>query len=126
MKSGIAFGLIGLGFLLLILSGFWTSLFPGTSMWTPEKAERQSTLHHRLHNLAFIVGSSQSPSMHRGSDAGKAKQEYDELKKESDALDAEFQTAHDRPKTTARILKWTGISLAIIGLIGWYAVSQTS
>ena len=126
MKFGIAFGLVAIGFLLLILSGFWASLFPGTSTWTPEKADRQSELHRRLHNLAFVVGSSQSPSMHRGPDIGKAKQEYDQLKKESDALDADFQTAHDRPKTIAKILKWTGISMAVLGLIGWYAVTQTS
>jgi hypothetical protein len=125
MKSGIVFALIGFGFLLLVLGGFWTTLFPGTSTWTPEKSQRQTEIHRRLHNLAFVVGSSQPPSMHRGPEAGKAKQEYDELKKEADELAAEFSSAHDRPQTVAKILKYSGISLAVLGIIGWYAVNQS-
>jgi hypothetical protein len=125
MKSGIVFALIGVGFLLLIVSGFWTTLFPGTSTWTPEKSQRQTEIHRRLHNLAFVVGSSQPPAMHRGTETGTAKKEYDELKKEADALAEEFNTAHNRPQTVKQALKWSGIALAVLGIIGWYAVNQS-
>lgn len=126
MKS-IAFGAIGLGFLLLILSGLWPALFPGTSSWTPEKSLQWTKIKDRLHNLGFIVANpSGSVSMHSGPDTGQAKQEYDRLKIESSAFAAEFQSVHDRPYIVAKILKWSGISLALLGIIGWYAVNQSS
>jgi hypothetical protein len=125
MKSGIVFALIGLGFLLLMLSGFWTTLFTGTSTWTPEKAARQEEIHRQLHNLAFVVGGTQASSMHQGPERGKAKQQYDQLKKEADSLAAELDSARNTPQTVAKILKWSGISLAILGIIGWYAVNQS-
>jgi hypothetical protein len=53
------------------------------------------------------------------------KAEYEQLKKENAELDAEYTSAADTPKTVARFLKWTGLSLALVGIIGWYAVSQT-
>jgi hypothetical protein len=125
MKAKIVFGTIGVGIVMLLLSGIWTTLFPATSTWTDEKAQRQAEIHRRLHNLAFVVGSSQPPSMHSGKDTGQAKKEYDGLKKEADDLANEFSTAHDRPQTTAKVLKWTGISLTIIGIVAWYAASQS-
>jgi hypothetical protein len=125
MKSAVVFGVMGTGLLLLILSGVWNSLFPGTSSWTAEKSKRLSDIRNQLHNLAFSVNEPAGRvSMHSGPERGMAKQEYDELKKESDALRAEFQSAHDRPKTTAKILKWTGISLVGVGIVGWYAVKN--
>jgi hypothetical protein len=125
MKPAI-FGVISLGLLLLILSGIWVTLFPGTSSWTPEKSAKWTTIKDRVHNLGFIVGNPSGPvSMHSGPDTGQAKQEYDRLKIEDNALATEFQSAHDRPYTVAKFLKWFGISLALIGIIGWYAVNQS-
>lgn len=126
MKSIIAFGLLGLGCLLLVLSGVWTTLFPGTAAWTPEKSEKWGKIQTRIHNLAPLVNNpGGSVSMHSGPDLGAAKQEYDQLKKESEVYKAEFDTAHDSPLNAAKILKWSGISLAVVGIIGWYAVSQS-
>jgi hypothetical protein len=125
MKSAIVFGVMGIGLLLLILSGLWNSMFTGTSSWTPEKSQRLAEIRNQLHNLAFVVNEPTGKvSMHSGPDRGAAKQKYEELKTESDALRAEFQSAHDSPKSTARILKWTGISLVGVGIIGWYAVKN--
>jgi hypothetical protein len=45
---------------------------------------------------------------------------------ESEQLNAEFQSAYDRPNTISSILKWTGLSLAAIGIIGWYAARNAS
>ncbi|MEX2310021.1 MAG: hypothetical protein WD738_20790 [Pirellulales bacterium] len=127
MKLAVVFGLIGIGFLLLVLSGLWVSWFPGTSMWTPEKNDQWSDVKDRMHNLGFILNDPRNrASMHSGPERGTAKQEFDELKAKYDRLSAEFQTAHDRPHTVSKFLKWSGISLAAIGIIGWYAVKQTS
>jgi hypothetical protein len=63
--------------------------------------------------------------MHSGPDIGQAKAEYDKLKIENDQLAAEFSGVYDTPRTLATVLKWTGLSLALVGVIGWYAVSQS-
>lgn len=125
MKN-IAFGILALGVLLLLLSGFWTTLFPGTSSWTLEKAQEWTKIKDRIHTLSFIVGNSPSPvSMHSGPETGAAKAEYDQLKAKHAEFSAEFTTIHDRPLLIAKILKWSGISLALIGVIGIYAAGQT-
>jgi hypothetical protein len=123
MKSAIVFGAIILGFTLLVLSSLWAKLFPATSSWTPEKATRSAEVKDRLNNLSFMMN--RPPSMHRGSDAGTLKAEFDQLMKENEQLNTEFQTAYDRPNTVSRVLKWSGISLSIVGLIGWYAVKNS-
>jgi hypothetical protein len=125
MKSAIVFGLIGLGFLLLVSSTVWTKLFPGTAVWTPEKAARSSEIKTRLHELSFIVHAP-AARMHSGGDRGQLKAEYDQLMKENELLNADFKSAYDSPRTAAKNLKWAGIALLAIGVIGWYAVKQTS
>jgi hypothetical protein len=123
MKSA-AFGVIALGFLLLCLSGLWTTIFNGAATWTPEKAQRSSEVKSKLHNMSFVLNAP-SPQMHGGQDLGQMKAEYEQLKKENEALNAEFTSAADTPKTVSTILKWSGISLAAVGLIGYYAVNQS-
>lgn len=125
MKN-IAFGILGLGLLLVLLSGLWTTLFTGTSSWTPEKSAEWTKVKDRLHTLRFLVGTAAAkPSMHSGEDTAQAKQEYEQLKAKHEQLSKEFYGIHDRPYTIARILKWSGISLAVVGLIGCYAVNQS-
>ena len=57
-------------------------------------------------------------------DIGQAKAEYEQLKVENAQLAAEFSGVYDTPRTLATVLKWSGLSLALVGIIGWYAVSQ--
>lgn len=121
MKSSGWLGLLAGGIVLLIAGGVWSAFSPGSSGWKLEKAARQSELKDRLHNLGYQVdAAAQHPSMYRGADAGPAIEEYKRLKAEFDRLNADLQTAQDRPKTIAAALKWSGISLAIVGIIGWY------
>lgn len=125
MKVAV-FGLIGAGMLMLVLSGIWPTLFPGTSTWTPEKAARWGEVKDRLHNLGFTVNNSKAPvSMHSGPELGTAKEEFVRLNAEGDQLKATFELAHDRPLKVSKFLKWAGISLAAIGIIGWYALNQS-
>jgi hypothetical protein len=127
MKQTVVFSLIAIGLLLLVVGSIWKGMFTGATSWTPEKDDRWSEVKKRLHVLRFTVGSAEAnPSMHGGPDLAKAKAELHALKEESDRLTAEFDGIRERPNSVAKILKWTGISLTVVGLIGWYAVKQSS
>lgn len=123
MKSTMVFGVIGLGLFLLALSALWNTLFPATAKWTPEKQARAAEVKGKLHNLAFVVNSPR-PNLQAGQDLGQLKAEYEALRKEQKQLDAEFSAAAETPQTVSKVLKWSGLSLAAIGIIGWYAINQ--
>jgi hypothetical protein len=125
MKSGIPFCAIGLGFALLIASSLWTTIFPPTLSWTPEKAQRSAEIKDRLTNLGFALYAAEYRP-HSGPDPGTLKAEYDALMKENAQLNADFTSATETPETISNILKWSGISLAALGIIGWYAIKQSS
>lgn len=126
MKQAAVFGMIGVGLLLVVLSSMWVTLFPGTSSWTEEKASRWAEVKDRLHNLSFIVNAPPgSVRMHGGRDYGEVKTEYDQVKAEAEQLRGEFESAYNSPRTTSMILKWTGISLAGIGIVGWLVVKDS-
>lgn len=123
MKSTVIFGVMGLGFVLLVLSLLWSTLFPATNNWTPEKAARAIEVKGKLHNLAFVVNAPR-PNLQSGQDLGQLKAEYEALRTENAQLDAEFASAANTPRTVSAILKWSGISLAAVGIVGWYVVNQ--
>jgi hypothetical protein len=123
----VAYGLIGLGFLLLVLSSAWISMFPGTSSWTMDKDERWSQVKNRLHVLRIAVGNGEtSPGMRTAPNLATARKELEALKQENERLAAEFQGIQSQPHTVSRILKWTGISLAAIGIVGWYMFKDST
>jgi hypothetical protein len=123
MKVAVATGLILFGLALFAMSFAWASIFSGASKWTPEKEKRTTEIKARLYDLSFIVNAPR-PKLHSGQDIGQLKAEYEQLKKESEQLNEEFLSARDTPQTTSKYLKWTGISLAAVGIVGWYAVKQ--
>ena len=123
MKIAVAMGAVLLGFLLLVASTLATRIFPPTSTWTEEKAARSAEVKARIAYLGGIVNS-RRPRLHGGVDPASAKVEFEALKKENEELNAEFQSAQDKPNTLARILKWSGIALAAVGIVGWYAVRE--
>jgi hypothetical protein len=125
VKQAVVFGAIGVGLLLVVLSSMWVTLFPGTSSWTEEKAARWAQVKDRLHNLSFVVNAPPgSIRMHGGRDYGEVKTEYDQIKAEATQLQADFDNAYNSPRKMSSILKWTGISLAGIGIAGWFAVRE--
>jgi hypothetical protein len=126
MKSAVVLGMIGVGLLLLLVSGVWTSVFPGTSSWTQEKDDRLAAVGKRMHVLSFIVGNAEAnPSMHGGPDLPKAKAELAAVAEENKALMDEFKGVQARPQTMSKFMKWSGISLMLVGICGWYAISQS-
>jgi hypothetical protein len=116
-------GAIGLGFVLLLASAAWSKLFPATSSWSPEKAARWIEVKNRIYDLSFTIHGKSRP--HGGPDPAAAKAEYDQLQKENAVLTAEFESAASRPNTISRVLKWSGVSLAALGIIGWYALKDS-
>jgi hypothetical protein len=74
--------------------------------------------------LAFIVNAPK-PSLQKGEDLGQMKAEYEQLRKENDELNADYASAAETPKTVATYLKWSGLSIALVGVIGYYAVNQS-
>jgi hypothetical protein len=126
MKSAIVFGMIGLGVLLLFASGVWSSLQPGTSSWTNEKDVRLSEVSDKMHMLTAKVATAEArPSMHGGPDLPKAKAELAALVEENKTLMNEFKGIQARPHTMSKVMKWTGISLTLVGIVGWYAINQS-
>jgi hypothetical protein len=124
MKAVVS-GLMAFGIFLFLLSALWTTvLFPPTARWTDEKAKRSIEVKGKLHNLAFIVNAPK-PNLQKGQDLGQMKAEYDQLRKENEELNADFASAAETPKTVATFLKWSGLSIALVGAVGWYAVNQS-
>jgi hypothetical protein len=123
MKSAV-FGAIGLGFLLLILSGLWSTLFPAASSWTQEKADHWIKVKQRLYELSPLIHGRYRP--HGGPDPATIKAEYDSLQKENEQLSADYESTASRPNTIASVMKWSGMALAIVGIVGWYAVKNSS
>jgi len=123
MKAVVS-GLIAFGLFLFLLSALWTTIFPATARWTDEKAARSIEVKGKLHNLAFIVNAPK-PNLQRGQDIGQLKAEYEQLKKENEELNSDFVSAAESPKTVSTFLKWSGLSLAAVGVVGWYAVKQS-
>lgn len=119
----IAFAsLLGVGLLLLGLSSVWTMFSDGSSRWTQEKADQWSKINDRLHLLSFAVhappGSEVSGRLGKPEDV---KAEYDRVKQANEAFAAEFEEASNGPKRTAAKLKWTGVALAAVGVVGAFA-----
>jgi hypothetical protein len=124
MKMPVAVGALGLGFGLLALSLLWTTLFPATASWTPEKASRMSEISNQLNDLSAKLYAAQKRTL-GGPDAGAMRAEYDRLMAEHGQLKVDFKTVSERPTTIARLLKWAGLSLATVGVIGWFAAKQS-
>jgi hypothetical protein len=125
MKIAIFIGAVILGIVLLGLSTIWTSLVRAESTWTEEKSQRSVEVKARLAYLGDQINPPKA-SKHRGSELATLKAEFDALKKENEQLNADFLSVSDRPNAISKYLKWAGVALTVVGLIGWYAVKQSS
>ena len=124
MKSAIVLGVIGVGALLAVLGFAWPSLFPGTTTWTPEKAEQWAEVKDRLHNLSFAVHSEAPPRRHGSREELQA--EYQKVKAVATKLQAELDYAMDQPGKTGATLKWTGVAVLAAGIAGHFALQKSA
>jgi hypothetical protein len=120
-----AMAVMALGLLLVVLSAAWTSIFPSSAKWTLDKEAHWQKVKGRMHTLSFVMSDPKQADPRARQDAASAKAEFDKLKLEDDVLKADFSSAYDTPRTTSTILKWTGLSIAGVGVIGYYAVNQS-
>ncbi len=119
MKEMLPAGAVGTGIFLLLLSGVWGFLFPATSSWTDEKAERMAGLTKEVHSLLFkSVGAKEQRGSQRGADPKAAEAEYERAKEELATLREEFESARDSPTTAANYLRWVGTALVLLGGLG--------
>jgi hypothetical protein len=117
MKIGVMF-VVGFGFVLLLLSGVWPILFPAANSWSDAKSERLAQVKSRMNEVSHLL-------LRPNASKGVLQPELDQLTAENDQLNTEFHSAHDRPQTMSKFMKWSGISLMLVGIAGWYAVSQS-
>ena len=116
MKSAFPLAAVVLGIFLLLASALWGRLFPPTRSWTEEKSNRLSELGSETNRLKFaLVQSRQRVSMHAGQNPAEVKEAYDKVREEYDLLHQDFESARERPKTAAKIFRWSGIGLVLIG-----------
>ena len=89
-----------------------------------EKAAHANEVKSKVYNMAFAMNG-QKPNLQKGEDLGQMKAQFEALKKENAELDAEFNSITGTPRTISTFLKWSGISIAAVGIVGWYAVNQS-
>jgi uncharacterized protein YjeT (DUF2065 family) len=118
MKTVLPFATVVVGIVLLLLGLGWSSLFPAAASWTPEMNDKLSTAETDLRAVGFRLAEAKSnPQMHSGEGVPTLQAKHDELKKEYDALLAEFESARDAPATTGGMLKWVGIGAVAVGAV---------
>jgi hypothetical protein len=125
MKDVLPVAAVVVGVLLLAVGLVWGNLFPPAAAWSPEQNTQLTNLGTELKGLGFRLAEAQgNPQMHSGQNAGELKAKHDEVKKEYDALYADFESARDRPASTGSALKWVGVILAAGGGLFVFANRQ--
>jgi hypothetical protein len=118
MKDVLPVAAVIVGVILLIVGFLWGNIFPPTAAWSAEQNTQLSDLGTELKGLSFKLTEAQAnPQMHGGQNVGELKAKHDKVKKEYDALYAEFESARDRPANTGNSLKWVGIIIAGISAV---------
>lgn len=118
MKVFLPIAAFVVGIVLLVVGLGWSSLVPPASAWSPEKNDKLSSLGGELKLAGFKLAEAQAnPQMHGGEGAPALKEKHDKIKSEYDALQAEFESARDRPANTGNTLKWVGVIIAGISAV---------
>ena len=88
----------------------------------PAIAQLSDKMHLLTAKIAIAEG---TPSMHGGPDPLSPKLNSHPVVDQCKSLTDEFKGIQARPRTMSKFMKWSGISLTLVGLAGWYAVSQS-
>ncbi len=117
MKSKLCIVAAGLGLALVVLSLMWGMLFPPEDIWTVDKSRRMSELTERAHLLHIKVKKAQRQPL--TASAGQDAEEYRKVTEELAALKLELESAKSRPETMTLGLRWGGLLLTALGLVGF-------
>ncbi len=122
MKVGGTVMAVG-GCLLVVLSFFWTTLFPPTNGWTEAQAEEHAKLGAIYHRLA-LGGHAQAKGQARAKPAPKATAaEIEDARRRWEESKATLDAAKTKSSNTAWWLRYGGGAIALVG-IGLLAVSK--
>lgn len=110
---------------MMICSVIWPVLFPATRTWTDEKSRRLKELSGKTQFLMGKIEYAKSnPSMTRGENPAEMKQRADKMMAELKTLQDEFSGAVDSPKTVSTVLKWSGVGVMALGVVGYLATKD--
>ena len=116
---------IGIGLILLVGSGLWPVLFPATRTWTDEKSRRLKELAAQEQLLLGKLEIAQHrPKMTGGQNPAMMKEQADEIRTEREALQAELTAATTGPEKMSSMLKWSGIVVLALGIVGHLATKE--
>jgi hypothetical protein len=116
MKTVVPTIIVVLGVVLLVASALWAIVFPPQRNWTTEKSARMTELGDQANLLKMQLAKAQtSPSMHSGKNPAEIQEEYDKIAVEYAELHQAFLSASNSPKTSASILRWSGIAFVAAG-----------
>jgi hypothetical protein len=118
MKAVVPFVTFVAGLVLLVLGLGWSTVFPAGASWTPDMNDKLTKAETDLRGAGFRLAEAKSnPQMHGGEGVPALQAKHDELKKEFDALQAQFKSARDAPANTGGTLKWLGVAIAAVGCV---------
>ena len=116
---------IVIGLLFLVASAVWPVMFPATRTWTDAKSRRLKEIGAEEQALVGkIEYLRHRPSMTSGENPAVMKERAEVLRAEREALQADLTAATEGPAMAKAILKWTGISVLVLGVIGHLAAKD--
>lgn len=122
MKAVLPVVAVVVGVIILLVGLGWSFLVPPGSGWTPEKNSQLSEVEVNLKGVGFKLAEAKAnPQSQRGEGVAVLQAKHDEIKKQYDALLAEFESARDSPATTGSTLKWVGVIIAAVGALFVFA-----
>lgn len=122
----IPYGLMGLGFVLLIASIFWSSFFPATNYWSEADEQQLEELQSKVHNLSYLVAEAENePDPRKNRMSGEKMMEYRELKVQAEELLAQRDNASARPAFQSTLLRYGGIGSLLLGVGIYYVVRES-
>ncbi len=116
MTSKLLIVAAALGLVLVVMSLLWGVFFPPEDTWTVDKSHRMSELTERAHLLHIKVKKAERKPL--TADSGRDAEEYRAVTTEFATLKSELESAKSRPETVTLGLRWGGLLLTAIGLLG--------
>ena len=74
--------------------------------------------------MGKLESAQNKPSMTRGENPAVLKEKADGMLKELKTLQSEFTSAVDGPQTMSTVLKWSGVGVMALGIVGYVATKD--
>jgi hypothetical protein len=107
------------GTILLLASFVVPEQSLSQSAWTAEQAQRYQQSALRVHELAHEAGHSAEKG-----DAANIERELAAAQENFGEVQAELDSATERPRRFKAILRWSGIAIALVGIVAHFVVNS--